>query len=239
MHHVTSSLSVDGIFPHKGGADESKQTGLRCSTLCLTINAVAVFLSARTDDVFRSVLLPPSPLSGYTFSNQAPGLSGSSCGKSVPTTASGVYVWWWEIFQLLWNLTGELTPDITGPFFFLTAGARVWSLRPRWLRDEEHVLPFFFLVLIILFHSNHPFTPSPCLGALALYQTTFHSCADFLRVWLWVKSCVGTSWWSFFFNLTYTNSHRETWSVFQIIQGSFGKIISSRGGGNKLKPPEE
>lgn len=32
---------------------------------------------------------------------------------------------------------------------------------------------------------------------------------------------------------------QETWSVFQTIQGSFGKILSSREGGNKLKPPEE
>lgn len=81
MHHVTSSLSVDGIFPHKGGADESKQTGF-------VIIAVVVFLSVSLsgvwmDVVFRGVPLPPPPLSGYTFSNQPPGLSGSSCVKSV------------------------------------------------------------------------------------------------------------------------------------------------------------
>lgn len=164
MHRVISSLSVDGILPHKGGADESKQTGLHCNTLCLMITAVAVFLRS-TDIVFHSVPLPPSPLSGYTFSNQA---------------------------QVVWNLSPPPQLKVftfgdgkyfTGPFFlFDSRGTCLVAASP--VTQGWGGCSAIFFGFNYPFYPNHPFTPSHRLGALAPYQIPFRCCADFLRVWL-------------------------------------------------------
>lgn len=137
---TSSAHSAWMAFFHTKEAQTRVNKPVCTAALCVT--AVAVFLSVNGRTV------PQCPLTTFPavrlhLGNQAPGPSGSSCVKSVPATASGVYIWWWEIFQVLWNLIGGL---VSGPFFFFfwTAGARVWSLRPQWLRDEEDVLPFFW-----------------------------------------------------------------------------------------------